>query len=97
MFDFSRITDAISGLVGALGSEAGAQASNLTDMLQTAGVDPGMLAGLSETEIASLLGSYGIDISQFAEGELGQLVQGLGLPEGADQLSSLWNSLGGNR
>lgn len=97
MFDFARITETISGLVGSLGSEAGAQAQSLPDLLQNVGLDPSILTGLSETEIGSLLASYGIDISQFAEGELTQFVEGLGLTESADQISGLWNSFGDHR
>lgn len=97
MFDFSRLTDTISGLVGSLGSQSDA-AQTLPDLLQNVGLDPSILSGLSETEIGSLLASYGIDISQFAEGELTQFVEGLGLSEGASsQLSSLWNTFGDHR
>ena len=96
MFDFSRLTDTISGLVGSLGSQAGT-AQSLPDVLQNVGLDPSILSGLSETEIGSLLASYGIDISQFAEGEMTQFVEGLGLSEGANQLTSLWNTFGDHR
>ena len=96
MFDFSRLTDTISGLVGSLGSQAGT-AQSLPEVLQNVGLDPSILSGLSETEIGSLLASYGIDISQFAEGELTQFVEGLGLSEGANQLTSLWNTFGDHR
>lgn len=97
MFDFSRLTDTISGLVGALGPEAAGHAQSLPEVLQNVGLDPSILTGLSETEIGSLLASYGIDISQFAEGELTQFAEGLGLPEGAGQLTSLWNSFSDHR
>jgi hypothetical protein len=96
MFDFSRLTDTISGLVGSLGSQAGT-AQSLPDVLQNVGLDPSILSGLSETEIGSLLASYGIDVSQFAEGELTQFVEGLGLSEGGTQLTSLWNTFGDHR
>ena len=96
MFDFSRLTDTISGLVGSLGSQAGT-AQSLPEVLQNVGLDPSILSGLSETEIGSLLASYGIDISQFAEGEMTQFVEGLGLSEGANQLTSLWNTFGDHR
>jgi hypothetical protein len=97
MFDFSRFTETISGLVGSIGSDAVAQAQGLPEVLQNVGLDPSILTGLSETEIGSLLASYGVDISQFAEGELSQFVEGLGLTEGTEQLSSLWSSFADNR
>ena len=89
MFDLSRITDAIGGLVsGSLAGEA-VQAQSLTGLMQNVGLDPSILAGLSESEIAPLLASYGIDVTQLAEGELSQFVEGLGLGPIAD-VTALW-------
>ncbi len=68
MFDLSRLTDTISGLVGALGSDAVAQAQSLPEILQNIGLDPSTLTGLSESEIGSLLASYGVDISPVRRG-----------------------------
>lgn len=87
MFDLSRLGETISGLVNAAQP---AQAASLEDVMQNVGLDPSVLTGLSETEIGSLLASYGIDISQFSNVEISQFVEGLGIPGVSELVSSPW-------
>jgi hypothetical protein len=79
MFDFSRITDAIADLIGGSNVAEVVQNSGAADLLQGAGIDPEMLSGLGETQIADLLVEHGIDPSQFDGGQLAELAGQFGL------------------
>lgn len=81
MFDFTRITDMISDLVGGSNVAELAQNSGAAELLQSAGINPEMLSGLGETQIADLLVEHGIDPSQFAGTQLSELAGQFGLGE----------------
>ena len=87
MFDLSRITETLSSLVGA---NQEPEQANLPEVLQNVGLDPSILTGLSQTEIGSLLASYGIDISQLPEGEIAQFAERLDLGQAAGLISAPW-------
>ena len=93
MFDLSRLGETLSGFLGSV-AQAPAEAANLTDVLQSVGLDPSVIAGLSETEIGSLLAGYGIDVSQFDPAEITQLAENLGWPPGGDAVNALWGDGG---
>lgn len=90
MFDLSRLTETITGLASSLASGPAEPSSNLGDILQNAGLDPSVLQGLSESEVATLLAGYGIDISDIAQTDITQFIEGLGLSEGLDVISAPW-------
>lgn len=91
MFDLSRIGEALSGLASSITSAGGEQA-DLMSALQNAGLDPSVLSGLSEPEVTALLESFGIDATQFAEGQIGEILQGLGFDaaQAGDIISAPW-------
>lgn len=78
MFDFSRLTETITDLVGSFTSQS-EQGTSVLDALQSAGLDPSVLTGLSEAEIANLLEGIGVDPAQIAEGQIGELLASVGL------------------
>jgi hypothetical protein len=73
MFDLPRFADAFGGPVFGYADDE----TSLTELLQSVGFDARDLSGLSESKSASLLEAYGVDITQLADGELAQLLQGL--------------------
>ncbi len=54
MFDFSKITDTIGGLLSGNPQKSPPDGAGITDLLANAGVDPALLNGLSQDEIFSL-------------------------------------------
>lgn len=89
MFDFSRLTDTLSDLAGqVLSGNSASSATDLTGLLENAGIDPSALTGLSETEILTFLGEHGIDPSQLGEGQLAELLGQFGLNEHVASLAS---------
>jgi hypothetical protein len=95
MFDFSKIAETITGLVGGAGSAAEVPA-NALEMLQSAGIDPSALAGLSQDQILEVLSSHGLDPAILMDGQVQDILAGLGLNEGiAGTLAGLWGGEGG--
>jgi len=93
MFDFSKITDAIGGLVSGGQQQSPLDASGIAELLNNAGIDPAMLAGLNQEENLNLLQQYGIDPGQFdlsQLGQLGDLVQGGQVGERLTQMAQDW-------
>lgn len=89
MFDFSRLTDALSGFLGGSAAEHG-----LGSALSEAGIDLGQLRGLAPDQIMDVLGQNGVDLASFAPEEVQQLLGGFGSGEGGlDALAGGW--LGG--
>ena len=95
MLDFSKLAEAITGLIGGAGSVAETPASAL-EMLQSAGIDPAALTGLSQDQVLDVLASHGIDPATLMDGQLQDLVAGLGLNEGiSGTIASLWGASDG--
>jgi len=83
MFDFSRLSE-IAGAVASSFMTGGEHPTHaLAGLLQNAGLDPSILAGLPESEITALLAEHGIDVTPFLEGGLPQLLTGLGFTDEA--------------
>jgi hypothetical protein len=83
VLDLSKLTESVTSLFG--GGASDALQGGMMDLLQNAGIDPGMLEGLSQTQIADLLSQYGIDPSQLGADQLGELMQNFG----GEQLTQL--------
>jgi len=76
MIDLSQITEKISTVSELTnGFEGLGGLENVQQMLNDAGIDPSALSGMSVDEIAQTLEANGIDISQFTDGQLGELAQ----------------------
>jgi hypothetical protein len=88
MFDFSRLTDTISGFLGG-GQDAG-QLGGIQEVLQNAGLDPSLLQGLDQAQIFDLLSQYGIDPSQLGADQINELVQNFGVSEHLTNFASEW-------
>lgn len=78
MLDFSKFTDFLSDLAGQSLAGGAEGQTGLLDLMQAAGLDPSALTGLNENEIMTLLSEHGIDVSQFAHGEIAQVLSDLG-------------------
>lgn len=74
MFDFDRITQQITGLITGQTSEA----VSVDGLLSSAGLDPQDLAGLGIDEALTALSEAGIDVSSLTDGQLAELLSGLG-------------------
>lgn len=79
MFDFPRLSELIGAAATNYLSGGQEPAQQLSELLQSAGLDPSVLAGLSESEISALLAEHGIDVSPLLEGGLQQVLAGLGI------------------
>lgn len=93
MFDFTKITETLSGLAG--NNDAAQQGGPLQEMIQAAGLDPDMLQGRGPQEILGLLSEHGIDPSQFTPDQISELAQSAGIPQSITDFASSW--FGGNR
>jgi hypothetical protein len=83
MFDFSRLSD-LAGTVAASFMTGGEQPTHaLSELLQDAGLDPSVLTGLPESEIAALLAEHGIDVTPFLDGGPQSLLGELGFTDEA--------------
>ena len=95
MFDFSKITESIGGLVAGAQQQSPLEAGSIADLLSNAGIDPGMLDGLSQEEIFNLLQQYGIDPSQLDVGQISELLQNAGVGGSLAEMAQSWlNSRG---
>jgi hypothetical protein len=66
----------------------------LQDIVQAAGIDPGMLDGLAPQDIIALLSEHGIDASQFSPDQISAFAQSAGVPQALTEFAS---SFLGNR
>ncbi len=89
MFDLSKAIEFIGTGLGGTSAMAH-QGPNLADLLGSAGIDPALLSGLSESDILSVLSEHGIDPAAIAGGQLDELLANLPQAGGlADELASL--------
>lgn len=95
MFDFSKLTDTVFGLLGGATSESTEQSGGIRDLLQQAGLDPSLLEGLDQTQIFELLSQHGIDPSQLGADQINELARNFGVSEHITSVASDW--LGGGK
>lgn len=94
MFDFGKITEALSGLLGSQAAQA-LQPEDLLHQLQQAGLNLESLQGLSQPEFLDLIQQHGIDPSQFDLAELSGVLENLGVnPQLTDLASSFFDRQG---
>ena len=83
MLDLSKFTDAMTAFFGAAATSA-TEASGpgaLLDLLSSAGIDPSILADLSDSQIGEVLAQHGIDVSQLGGDQIRALFETFGLGE----------------
>lgn len=90
MFDFSKITDAIGGLLSNGQNQLPEGAAGITQMLEQAGVDPALLNGLNQEEIFALLQQYGIDPSLIDPAQISELLQGSDIAGSLGEMAQSW-------
>lgn len=88
MLDFSRLTTLLE-LAGSALQGRSDEPLGLLDLIQSAGLDPSVLGGLGEGEILALLNEQGIDVSQLTAGDIGEVLEGLGLGNGAASIETM--------
>lgn len=88
MFDLSKLTEILSGLLGASPVADAMQSQGVSDLLQNVGLDPSVLEGLAPDQVMELLAQHGIDPMQLAPDQLTELLQGLGASEGLGEVAS---------
>lgn len=93
MFDLSRISEMISGLLGRPATDEAA-ASNISTILERTGIDPAYLAGLDPAHIAEILQQHGIDPHLLAGVDLAALSQGADHPDLVQSVSDIWSRAG---
>ncbi len=84
MFDLSRLSELIGTASTKFLSSGHDPAQLLSEHLQNAGLDPSVLAGLSESEIFGLLAEHGIELSPLLEGNLQYALTALGIGNEVD-------------
>lgn len=90
MFDFSRITDAISSFMSSpAGSHAG-ESGAAPQLLEDLGIDPALLDGLNQGEILGLLEQHGIDPAQLGGDQLAELFQHAGAAQPLIDAAQSW-------
>lgn len=91
MFDITRITEAVGGLVGQ--ASANFDTDGLTQQLSDAGLDLQQLEGLDTQQLTDLLESSGIDIANIDVNQLsemaGQFSESTDIQSIGDLLSNL--------
>lgn len=84
MFDLSRVTETIGGLLGQGAEGLGQDA--LLEKLSDLGIDPAQLEGLDMQGISQLLEENGIDLGQFDPQQLTELTSQFGEGNGLASL-----------
>lgn len=79
MFDFSRISEAVGGMLGQASGLPDTSLEGVKSTIAEAGLDVSLLQGLAPDQILELLGQHGIDISAFAPEQISSLVNSLDL------------------
>lgn len=79
MFDFSRLTESLSGLFGNAPVADSPMSGDAMSLLQNAGLDPGLLEGLTQHQLFEMLAQYGIDPAQLGADQLAQLLPNIGV------------------
>ena len=90
MFDFSKITETISGLLSGNQHQSPLEASGIADVLANAGISPALLDGLSQDEIFVLLQQRGIDPSQLDASQISEILQNANLSGNLSDVAHSW-------
>jgi hypothetical protein len=93
MLEFSRLTATLAGMFGGAGAAQAADAGpfDVAQILETAGLDPAALQGLSPDAALQLLQDYGIDPAALG-GDADQILASFGIENPAAQfLTGLWS------
>lgn len=90
MFDFSRITDAISSFMSSPAVPYAGESGAAPQLLADLGIDPALLDGLNQGEILGLLEQHGIDPSQLAGDQLAELFQHAGAAQPLVDYAQAW-------
>ena len=90
MFDFSKITETIGGLLSGNQQKSPLDVAGITDLLANAGIDPALLDGLSQDEVFSLLQQHGIDPSQLDVSQISELLQNANLDGNLAEMAQSW-------
>lgn len=77
VFDFSRITEEITGWITGASGASDVLNGDLLSSISAAGVDLEMLQGLPVDEIMTQLSASGIDLSGLGDAQLADLLQSL--------------------
>jgi len=79
MFEFSRIFDAVSGVLG--GSVEQIAQDGLSSAIEAAGIDPADLQGLGSEQLLQVLSDNGIDVANLTPDQLQELFAHWVLPK----------------
>lgn len=90
MFDLSKLTETIGGLVSGAQQQPPADGSGLAGLLINAGIDPGQLAGLTQGEIVEQLQQYGIDPAQLDLGQISELAANADIGGNLAEIAQSW-------
>lgn len=90
VFDFGRITDAISSLMSGAAAQQAMQAGSAADVLSSLGLDPALLDGLSQSEILARLEQHGIDPAQLGADQIQALMQNVEIPPAITDIAQAW-------
>lgn len=100
MFDFSKIGETLTELIGGRDLGGVLQPGGLLETLQNIGLDPAQLQNASMPEVLQLLQDRGIDVTQLPVAELEALLQNIGVGQNAgvgENLADLAASLTGRQ
>ena len=75
MFDFDRIIEKVTGLLGDGGALQDVVSGDLTETLSNAGIDPSLLDNLPMDQVQQFLADSGVDVSSLTEGQAADLIQ----------------------
>ncbi len=92
MFDFGRIGEMVSGLLGGALQDTAAN-GGIMQLLEQAGIDPASLAGLDQAQIMDLLIQHGVDANLLENLDFGALTQVLGQGEGLQGIADIASRL----
>lgn len=90
MFDFSKITETISGLLPGNLQQLPMDGAGITELLANAGVAPALLDGLSQDEAFALLQQHGIDPSLLDLGQLSEVLQNANVSGNLTDMAQSW-------
>ena len=79
MLDLSRITEAITGLLGNVAENG---AGSLMDAIGNSGLGLEQLEGLAPDQVMNLLSNYGVDLADFSPEQIEALLAQLGIDGG---------------
>lgn len=90
MFDITRLTELVGGVVGQNVGEGGLEA--LSQKLSDLGIDTGSLDGLANHELLNLINEHGLDLSQLDARSLAELAEQSGVELPTTELLEMFSS-----